>query len=252
MASSKNGPSFDFKELDQEGMESLEAIASAPNLNQWMYETISKNLKGHTLEIGSGIGNISSQFTANHRKIFLTDIRKNYCNYLRREFRNNDSVLGIEELDIVHSEFDTIYKDKLGSFDGVFALNVIEHIEDDQLAIHNCKKLLKPGGKLVILVPAYQLLYNQFDKGLMHYRRYNRSTLKALFNKEDLKIERAQYFNFVGIFGWFFSGTILRKQIIPTGQMKIYNALVPIFKIIDKVLRNNIGLSVFVEGVKEK
>ena len=49
-------------------------------------------------------------------------------------------------MDLVHPEFDIIYADKLNSFDGLFALNVVEHIEDDTLAIANCKKLLKKGG----------------------------------------------------------------------------------------------------------
>ncbi len=243
--------SFKFKELDEEGMGTLEAISAAPNFNRWMYETISKNFEGNVLEIGSGIGNISSEFIKDGRNIFLTDIRQNYCNYLRREFGKNEHVLGIGEMDIVHPEFDTIFADKLGTFDGIFALNVVEHIKEDQLAIINCKKLLKPGGRMVILVPAYQMLYNQFDVALEHYKRYNRKELKALFDGADMKITRSQYFNFAGILGWVVSGSILKKEVIPTGQMKLYNALVPIFRIVDKVLGNNIGLSVIVEGVKE-
>ncbi len=249
--SRKEKEAFQFKELDLEGMGSLEAISIASRFNNWMYETIAKNFAGNVLEIGSGIGNISKQFIADGRNIHLTDLRKNYCNYLRTEFGKNPKVLGIDEMDIVHPDFDTIFADKLGQFDGVFALNVVEHIKEDQLAIINCKKLLKPGGRLVILVPAYQFLFNQFDVALEHYKRYNRRELIALFKGADLKIARSQYFNFIGIFGWFFTGSILRKKVIPTGQMKIYNTLVPIFKIIDKIIMNNMGLSVIVEGVKE-
>ncbi len=242
--------SFDFKELDEDGMGSLEAISSAPRFNEWMYQTISKNLNGHILEIGSGIGNISEQFIKDGKKIHLTDIRKNYCNYLRREFGKNDNVLGIDLMDIVHPDFDTLFADHIGTFDGVFALNVVEHIKDDQLALVNCKKLLKPGGTMVILVPAYQALYNQFDVALEHYRRYNRKQLVDLFKSAEMEVTHSQYFNMAGIAGWFVSGNILRKKVIPTGQMKLYNALVPIFKIVDKVIMNNIGLSVIVEGKK--
>lgn len=243
--------SFDFKELDEEGMETLEAIASAPRLNEWMYQTISKNLSGKVMEIGSGIGNISEQFLQNKQSIFLTDIRSNYCNYLQREFGKNPYLLGIEQVDIVDPDFDKKYSDLIGTFDGIFALNVVEHIKDDQLAIVNCKKLLKKGGKMVILVPAYQFLYNGFDVALEHYKRYNRTELKALFDGADMKITHSQYFNMAGIAGWFVSGNILKKKVIPTGQMKLYNSLVPIFKIVDKVIMNNMGLSVIVEGVKE-
>jgi 16S rRNA A1518/A1519 N6-dimethyltransferase RsmA/KsgA/DIM1 with predicted DNA glycosylase/AP lyase activity len=53
---------FSFKELDIEGQATLEAIAAAPNFNEWMYTVTSRRLTGRILEIGSGIGNISEQF----------------------------------------------------------------------------------------------------------------------------------------------------------------------------------------------
>jgi 2-polyprenyl-3-methyl-5-hydroxy-6-metoxy-1,4-benzoquinol methylase len=241
---------YDFKELDLEGMETLEAIAAAPRLNQWMYETISKRLTGRTLEIGSGIGNISEQFIKADHPILLTDIRDNYCDYLRKKFGGQAAVLGVEKMDIVDPDFDTRFAEYIGTFDSLFALNVVEHIKDDSLAIRNCKKLLKPGGRMVILVPAYQALFNGFDKALEHYRRYNKKSLKALFQQAGMDITHSQYFNLIGIAGWYVSGNILKKKVIPTGQMKVYNALVPIFRVIDKIALNNIGLSVIVEGVK--
>ncbi len=136
----------------------------------------------------------------------------------------------------------------LGSYDAVFALNVVEHIQDDSLALKNIKKLLKPSGKCVILVPAYQTLYNRFDKELEHYRRYTKSTLKEKM-REHYKIIHSQYFNAAGIAGWVSLVRLLRKKTIPSGQMKLYNKLVP-FKIGDKVLLNQIGLSVIVIGEK--
>jgi SAM-dependent methyltransferase len=150
----------------------------------------------------------------------------------------------------VHPDFDTEYVDLLGSFDGVFALNVVEHIADDVLAIANAKKLLRKGGRLVILVPAYQMLFNEFDKALEHYRRYTEGSLKSVFQKNNFQIVHSQYFNFAAIAGWWFSGNILKKKTIPTGQMKIYNMLVPIFKIVDKIVLNKAGISVIVEGIK--
>jgi len=241
---------FSFKEFDLEGMQTLEAVSAAPRLNDWMYQTTSKNLDGKILEVGSGIGNISACFLRDKRQLYLTDIRDNYCDYLKHQFSEDPSLGSISKLDLVHPDFDSLYADQLDTFDGLFALNVVEHIEDDNLAIANCKKLLKKGGRLVILVPAYQGLYNGFDKALEHYRRYNKSSLSKLFVDNKLEITRKQYFNFVGIFGWYFSGNILKKEVLPKGQMKVYNMLVPIFKIIDKIVLNRAGLSVIVEGVK--
>ena len=237
--------SFEFKEIDAEGIETLEAIANADKFNEWMFETIRPYCKGKILEVGSGIGNISEFFINNKYDIVLSDVRDNYCDILSQKF-NNSVVL----LDLVDDDFDTRYKDILGTCDTVFALNVVEHIKDDGLAIRNCKKLLRTDGNLVILVPSYQLLYNRFDEELEHYRRYNRTGLNALITNSDLKLIHSQYFNFAGIFGWILSGSILKKKTIPAGQMRLYNYLVPIFKIVDKIMFNRMGLSVISVGKK--
>lgn len=239
-----------FKELDIEGLETLEAMSVAPRFNEWMYQTIQSNLEGKILEIGSGIGNISSCFLKDKQAIFLSDIRKNYLDYLKVNFSRESTLEGIQHLNLVHPQFEETYQDLLGQFNGVFALNVVEHIEEDGVAIANCYKLLKPGGRLVILVPAYQSLYNGFDTALEHYRRYNKTSLTNLFQENNFEIAHTQYFNFAGIFGWFFTGSILGKKTIPKGQMTLYNTLVPLFKIVDKVILNKMGLSVIVEGIK--
>jgi SAM-dependent methyltransferase len=242
---------FTFKEIDLEGQNTLEAISVAPRFNEWMYEVTSARLTGRILEIGSGIGNISACFFRDGRKLMLSDIRDNYCDTLRAEFEDEPNCLGVRQLDLVHPNFDHVYEDLLGSFDGVFALNVVEHIQNDGLALANAKKLLKRGGRLVILVPAYQSLYNNFDRALEHYRRYTEGSLKKIFSDNQFKIVHGQYFNLAAIAGWWFSGNLLKKDTIPTGQMRIYNALVPIFRVLDKLVLNRIGISVIVEGVNE-
>lgn len=241
---------FSYKEYDLEGMETLQTIAGANRFNEWMYQTTSRRLSGKIIEIGSGIGNISSFYLRDQRSLHLSDIRDNYCAFLQDHFAKEPTALGISKIDLVHPKFDEVYQDLLGSFDGLFALNVVEHIENDTLAIANAKKLLRSGGRMVILVPAYQLLYNTFDEALEHYRRYNKKRLKKLFHANELRITHSQYFNLAGILGWFVSGNILRKKLIPSGQMKLYNSLVPIFRIADQLTFNQMGLSVIVEGVK--
>lgn len=242
---------FSFREYDMEGLETLEAIADASRFNEWMYSTISRRLSGEIIEIGSGIGNISQFFDRDNRKIHLSDLRTNYCDFLRDRFRSSSNVTGISLLDWAHPEFEETYPKMLNRFDGMFALNVLEHIENDGLAIANGYKMLKPGGRMVILVPAYMWLYNQFDKSLEHFRRYNRKSLAGLFEANGLQVANRKHFNLAGMPGWFLSGAICGNRTIPAGQMRLFNALVPLFKIADKCVFNQVGLSVIVEGIKQ-
>jgi 2-polyprenyl-3-methyl-5-hydroxy-6-metoxy-1,4-benzoquinol methylase len=238
---------FKYKEIDKEGWETLDAIAEADRFNKWMYETISPYCKGKILEIGSGIGNISKFFTEANADITLSDIRPAYCDVLRSNFPTAADVI---QLDLTHPDFETEYSTHLNRYDSVFALNVVEHIKDDKLAVHNCYRLLKNGGRLVILVPAYQSLYNRFDHELEHYRRYTKKRLNNLLAGEQFKIQHAQYFNFIGIFGWYISGKLQKNKTIPKSQMSLYNTFVPIFRFIDKCMFHQIGLSVISVGAK--
>lgn len=241
---------FEFHEFDAIGEETLEAIGQAKRFNRWMYQTIKPWCKGHILEIGSGAGNISKFFLEDNAKIMLSDIRENYCQKLRNKLDDKKSLSGVVKMNLTDPDFDTKHRDIFNTFDTVFALNVVEHIDDDIIAIKNSKKLLKKDGHLIILVPSYQHLYNQFDVGLGHYRRYTRSSLARIFRMNDLKIIRKQYFNFVGLFGWFFSGSILKKEQVPVGQVRIFNSLVPLFKLLDLATFHRVGLSTIVVGKK--
>jgi 2-polyprenyl-3-methyl-5-hydroxy-6-metoxy-1,4-benzoquinol methylase len=238
------------KSGDPVGHETLETLSEAERLNEWMYSTIKPFCQGPVLEIGSGIGNISQYFLQNGMDICLSDLREEYCQLLHKKFDRNQFLLGIEHMDLVDPDFDTKFSAHFGKYKTIYALNVVEHIEDDAKAIENCWKLLQKNGNLIILVPAYNWLYNKFDEELGHYRRYTRKSLSKLFKNQEFKIIHRQYFNLAAMFGWFWYGKILGRKILPKGPIETYNKLVPIFKIADKIVFNQVGNSVIAVGQK--
>ena len=241
---------FKFKDIDQAGMDTLNVVAKANKFNTWMYNTIKPYCTGNILEIGSGIGNISDYLIDDNQQVTLSDIHQNYVDILKKKHAQRTNLKDVLLMDIIDPDFDSKFENYFETFDSVYALNIVEHVEADTQAIANIKKLLKPNGKIIILVPAYQSLYNGFDKELEHYRRYNKQCLNSLMINNTIEIIHSQYFNFIGVFGWWFSGSLLKKKTIPEGQMSLYNLLVPIFKIIDKIIFNKIGLSVISIGKK--
>ena len=232
------------------GTDTLEVIAAAGKFNYWMYQTISKHCSGEILEIGSGIGNISEIFIRENASITLSDFDSSYLAGLEEKYGNNPNFKGTYHLDLSDKNIESNHPELIGKFDTIFALNVVEHIPDHIQTIKNAHKLLRENGRLIILVPAFQTLFNQFDVQLEHQRRYTKKSLKALISTNGFEVIHSQYFNFIGILGWFVSGKILRKKMIPEGQMKLYNTLVPIWKMIDFFTNSFAGLSVIQVGKK--
>lgn len=239
-----------FKEIDNEGYETLEVISRADNFNKWMFDIIEPYCYGNIIEIGSGIGNISRFFIEEGYAITLSDIRDNYCSFLKQHFESFNNLEKIYKIDLIDPDFKQNYKFIKGKFDTLFSLNVIEHIENDELALENAKFLLKKGGNIIILVPAFQNLFNGFDVSLDHYRRYTKKTLKELFVKCEIKILSMRYFNFIGMIGWFLSGKIHKTKILPLWQMRLFNHLVPLFRVFDTLARKYFGLSLIAFGKK--
>lgn len=83
-------------------------------------------------------------------------------------------------------------------FDLVTAFDVIEHIEDDVAALRGLVAALEPGGRLVLTVPAYQLLWSRHDVNNGHHRRYRRGQLADVLRRAGgVRIDRIAYFNWL-------------------------------------------------------
>src|SRR5262249_43598108 len=75
-------------------------------------------------------------------------------------------------------------------WNAVLALDVLEHVDDDRAAIAYLSRLVRPGGSLVVSVPALPELYSEFDRVQGHRRRYRRDDLVAAFGSSELVVEQ--------------------------------------------------------------
>jgi SAM-dependent methyltransferase len=82
-----------------------------------------------------------------------------------------------------------------GAFDVVVASDVLEHIEDDLGAVSEIARVLRPGGALVLSVPAHPWLFGAHDAALMHFRRYTRESLRRAVGGGGLRVEWMSYWN---------------------------------------------------------
>lgn len=82
-----------------------------------------------------------------------------------------------------------------GTYDMVAVLDVVEHIADDVAALRAMAALLKPGGKVLIAVPAHQWMWSAHDVVNHHHRRYSKRTLRSAIERAGLRAERMRWFN---------------------------------------------------------
>jgi hypothetical protein len=95
---------------------------------------------------------------------------------------------------------------------------------------------LDAGGRAIILVPCGPNLYGTLDEVLGHQRRYTRESLGQLAISANFELEKMIEFTRVGVVAWWVNGRLLRRRTFGLWQIKMLNAMTPVFRAIDKVL----------------
>lgn len=224
------------------GHENLETATKRKNFTKWVFDVVSPALKGNILEVGSGLGTFSEHIIQKfpESSITLSDVSPTYVKNLEEKF--GSSKVDAYKLDLNNSEdFRKISHKK---FDSIIAINVLEHIEDDKMALQQLRDLLNVSGTLVILVPANKFLYNVIDKSIGHWRRYTKDELRTKVKGCGFGIDRMFSFNILGMVGWYVNGNICKNPVINKQASGIFDKLVPAMRIIERLLGRRIGLSI--------
>jgi ubiquinone/menaquinone biosynthesis C-methylase UbiE len=119
-------------------------------------------------------------------------------------------------------------------FDILIASDVLEHIKNEDKALLEWYRILKPGGTLIIFVPAFKFLWSNHDEVNCHYRRYSKSGLIKIVEKNSFKTERVSYWNF----SLFFPISLVRffRKFLPGNRKRASDQLFEFNTVVNKTL----------------
>ncbi len=212
--------------MSYRGKELLRIMQNAANYNNFIVSLILKSLNNKSqkiLDFGSGYGYFAELLrkkgVLNIKCVEIDDELSEHCKNLDFEVFNN--LNQIED----------------NSFDFMYTLNVLEHIEKDEEVLILLRNKLKKGGKLFIYVPAFQALYSSFDKNIGHYKRYNKKDLAEFLLNNGFEIQSAKYFDSCGfILALLYKFLNKKNGQISSAQIFIFDKfLFPIGLIFDKL-----------------
>lgn len=207
------------------------------------------------LEIGAGTGNMTRELLQRGYRVVAHEGEPGRRSELQKLFSvalHSDqlAVVGgdLESFDAASEITQALDRWRCPHIAAIVAINVIEHIKNDAAALQRLGALLAPHtGTIHMLVPAHAALFSRFDLALGHYRRYNRVTAEHCLTQAGFVDVRSRYFNAVGALGWLINMKLCRREKIPQGQFKVFEALQPLLRWEDR-LRLPFGLSVLAEG----
>jgi glycosyltransferase involved in cell wall biosynthesis len=230
---------------DQYGSNILSDLQDARRFNKWMADTLRPYVGDRVLEIGAGIGTLTSQFIPRDQYL-ASDINPHYLHYLR-SYAVGKPYLHVARIDAGRPED---FVGFAGAFDTVLMINVLEHVPDEQVALHNVRNCLEPGGRAVILVPQNPKLYNSLDEALEHRERYTADGLRRSLETAGFRVEHMLDFNRTSVPAWFVNGGLFKRRTFSRVQLKGLEVMMPIVRRLDAVCPWH-GLSVVAIGVKD-
>lgn len=222
----------------------LHRLSSAHRFNGWMADQIRPYVGDSVLEIGAGLGNLSNKLLPRARYT-ASDIDPLHLRFLSNQFAARPSV-SVAKVNLESAEDFAALPHK---HDTIVCLNVVEHVEHDDVALKNMYEALTPGGRALVLVPRGMWLYGSLDEVLEHYRRYSEEELTARCREAGFEIERLFTFNRVSVFPWYLNARILKRRHFGKLQLKIFDSTVWFWKLFDRLLPWK-GLSLIVVARK--
>jgi SAM-dependent methyltransferase len=217
-----------------------EELILVKNVNNWKKywgDRIAPFLGGNVLEVGAGIGSNMLQL------IERDSVKKWVCIEPDKKLAAQIEYTGKLDRNLV-VEACVLNDYKVNEkFDSILYIDVIEHIEDAEKELELALTYLKPGGHLIILVPAYNFLFNEFDKAIGHFRRYNKKMLKASVPK-SLQQKKLFYLDSMGFFASLVNKLFLHQAYPSEKQIKFWDTtIVTMSKFTDVLTFNSMGKS---------
>jgi SAM-dependent methyltransferase len=217
--------------------EVLEGLAIAVNHRRWFVELAVPYLGEDPIEIGSGLGDYALEWAPQFARFTATEANADRLVALKERM---DPVPNVAVRELL------LPTEEIGTHSGAVSYNVLEHIEDHVGALRSIARLVRPGGAVVLIVPAFPFAMSPVDIATGHVRRYTKKSMRAALTEAGLTVERLHYANALGLIGYYIATSIFRLAPKEGPMVKVYDKVVlPVTRAAEQVVRPPFGQSVF-------
>jgi hypothetical protein len=217
----------------------LDLFSAVLNWKAYWSRQIRPYIHGELLEVGAGIGSNTRFLTSgNLERCLCLEPDQQLSAQLTDRLKNSNLTVPCE---IGCGTLDSL-GDRL--FDSIAYIDVLEHIADDRDELKRAASRLKSGGHLIVLSPAHQRLFSDFDTAIGHFRRYDRSMLLRIAPPE-LHLKRLFYLDSAGLLLSAVNALALRQSMPTAAQLRFWDRrAIPVSRVLDRCFRYSLGKSI--------
>jgi SAM-dependent methyltransferase len=231
-----NAADADPDVVDQTIASTLDTLDDAVNYMAWIVDLVRPHLRGPILEVGAGHGTFTGRL-AEIAPVHAVEPSSHGSSVLRERFADRDDV------SVTAGVVDDLPAER--TYGSAVMINVLEHIDDDVAVLGAIRERLVPGGRIGIWVPAFQLLYSDFDRKLGHHRRYRIAGLRSVVERAGLDVVDVRYVNAPGFFSWLIVTRLLKQEPTAGPLVTIFDRfVVPVVRWIESKVAPPFGQSI--------
>ncbi|WP_030437884.1 class I SAM-dependent methyltransferase [Actinoplanes subtropicus] len=218
--------------------EVLEGLATAVNHRRWFVELALPYLGDNPIEIGSGLGDYAIEWAERLPRFTATEADPD------RLVRLEERMAGYPAIEVRKVLLPSTGVE--GRYSAAVSYNVLEHIEDHVGALRSMAGFVRPGGHVILIVPAFMFAMSRVDVATGHLRRYTRKSMRTALIEAGLRVEKVHYANALGLLGYYGATSIFRLTPKDGPMVKAYDRLVlPVTRAAERIVRPPFGQSVF-------
>jgi len=217
----------------------IEVMEEAVNYNRFLIDELLEWSRGlsRVLDFGAGNGRFAAALHEERLDVHAVEPDPD----LRKKIEAK-GVSGYESLESAAGQ----------RFQGIYTINVLEHLEDDRAILEGFHRCLEPGGRLFVYVPAFQVLFSANDRRVGHVRRYRKSMLVERIREAGFAVERARYVDSIGFFAglaYRFLGN--RDGGLNLDAVRLYDrAVFPVSRVLDRLAWPLLGKNLLVRATR--
>jgi 2-polyprenyl-3-methyl-5-hydroxy-6-metoxy-1,4-benzoquinol methylase len=229
-----------MNQFEYSGRDNLEIMREAKNYNRFLLDLVlaQASTKELVVDFGAGGGTFSLPVAAESFRLICVETDPVLSSRLL-----GNGLKVISSLELIED----------GSVDYLYTLNVLEHIEDDDVIVKLWMQKLRPGGRIFVYVPAFEALFSSMDFKVGHFRRYTKQTLNAKLKKAGFQVVEAKYADSIGYFATLiFKAFDNGEGSVNVHMLKFYDRWIfPLSRIVDLIASPFLGKNVYAYAIKK-